>query len=148
MLSLLDRLNQSSARLVELVQQTPGDRLRRKPGSQWATLEVLGHLRDRERVFGERIDLFVAGVQVIPNWDETSAAADERYFRETPAAILAEYQELRQRNLERLAELQAEVWDREARHEVQGTYAFRTEVERVAAHDQEHLQQLSEMLTA
>jgi len=126
----------------------PEPALRRKPGSEWAALEVLAHLRDRERLLGERIALFAEGATLIPNWDEEAAAANGRYLRETPVATLAEFQELRQQNIQHLVMVATTAWDQEAQHEAQGPYSLRTEVERVVAHDIAHLRQLEALLTS
>lgn len=146
--TLLKQLNQGAQQIVTLVRDVPEPTLRRKPGREWAALEVLGHLRDRERLLGERIALFAAGAPSIPNWDEEAAAADGRYLREASETTIAEFQELRQENVGRLASVATQVWDQEAQHEVQGPYSLRTEVERVVAHDTAHLRQLETLLTS
>jgi len=139
---LLEQLNQGAQQIVDLVRDVPEATLRRKPGAEWAALEVLGHLRDREQLFSERITLFLNAETSIPNWDEEAAAADGRYLREAAQTTIAEFQELRQENIQRLAAA-SEVWDQIAQHEVQGPYSLRTEAERVVAHDEAHLRQLA-----
>ncbi|HEY0737343.1 MAG TPA: DinB family protein [Herpetosiphonaceae bacterium] len=143
--TLLEQLSRSAQQIVDRVREVPEPELQRKSGSEWAALEVLGHLRDREQLFGARIALFVSGAAVIPNWDEEAAAAEGRYLREEAQATVAAFQELRQRNIGQLAAAEA-AWDRVARHEVQGPYSLRTEAERVVAHDEAHLRQLEELL--
>ena len=144
----LKQLSQGAQQIVDLVQDVPEPTLRRKSGSEWAALEVLGHLRDREQLFSERITLFGNAATRIPNWDEEAAAANGRYLREAAAATIAEFQTLRRQNIERLATVAREAWDQEAQHEVQGPYSLRTEVERVVAHDTAHLGQLAALLTS
>lgn len=143
--TLLEQLSRSAQQIVDRVREVPEPALRQKPGSEWAALEVLGHLRDREQLFGERIALFASGAAVIPNWDEEAAAAEGRYLREEAQATVAAFQALRQRNIQQLAAAEA-AWDRVAQHEVQGPYSLRTEAERVVAHDAAHLRQLEELL--
>lgn len=146
--TLLEQLSQGAQRIVDLVRDVPEPALRRKPESEWAALEVLGHLRDREQLLGERIALFAEAAAFIPNWDEEAAAANGRYLREAAAATVGEFQALRHQNIERLTTVATEVWDQEAQHEVQGLYSLRMEVERVVAHDTAHLRQLAALLTS
>lgn len=146
MKKLLEQLNRQAQQIVNLVQDVPEATLRRKPAVGWAALEVLGHLRDREHVFGERITLFEKAEPFIHNWDEEAAAGSGRYLAEAPQRILDEFQALRQRNIHRLAAVAATVWDQVAQHEVQGRYSLRDEVERMVAHDEAHLQQLTTLL--
>ncbi|HEX6289589.1 MAG TPA: DinB family protein [Herpetosiphonaceae bacterium] len=145
--TLLDQLNRSAQQIVNLVRDVPEAALRRKPGREWAGLEVLGHLRDRERLLGERMTLFADGEARIPNWDQEAAAAGGRYLGEALQTTIAEFQELRHTNVQRLAALAPEIWDRVGQHEVQGPYSLRTEVERVVGHDEAHLRQLEVLLT-
>ena len=143
---LLEQLRQSAQQIVNLVRDVPEPALRHKPGGEWAALEVLGHLRDREQLFGERIALFTSGAGFIPNWDEEAAAADGRYLREEVGTVVAVFQALRQKNIRALAAAKV-AWDQVAQHEVQGSYSLRTEAERVVAHDEAHLRQLAALLT-
>lgn len=142
---LLEQLNRSAQQIVNRVREVAESDLRRKSGSEWAALEVLGHLRDREQLFGERIALFASGAELIPNWDEEAAAAEGRYLRDEAQPTVTAFQELRQKNIQQLAAAEA-AWDRVAQHEVQGPYSLRTEAERVVAHDEAHLRQLEELL--
>lgn len=144
--TLLEQLSQSARQVVSLVRDVPETTLRHKRGAEWAALEVLGHLRDREQLFGERIALFASGATSIPNWDEEAAAAGGRYLREEASTVVSAFQELRQRNIHELAAAKV-AWDQVAQHEVQGPYSLRTEAERVAAHDEAHLRQLEALLT-
>ncbi|HEY0604278.1 MAG TPA: DinB family protein, partial [Herpetosiphonaceae bacterium] len=105
--TLLEQLSRSAQQIVDRVREVPEPELQRKSGSEWAALEVLGHLRDREQLFGARIALFVSGAAVIPNWDEEAAAAEGRYLREEAQATVAAFQELRQRNIGQLAAAEA-----------------------------------------
>lgn len=143
---LLEQLNRTGQRLVNLVRDVPLPLLRRKDGDEWAALEVLGHLRDREQVFSERIALLTSAAQMLPNWDEQAAAAHGRYLTEDPSTTVAEFLQLRHDNLERLATVADDVWERVAQHELQGPYSLRTEVERIAAHDEAHLRQIEALL--
>ncbi len=143
--ALFEQLSQGAQQIADLVRDVPGETLRRKSGTEWAALEVLGHVRDRERLFSERITLFLNAEPFIPNWDEHVAAADGHYLHEVPQTTVAEFQELRQRNIQRLAAA-TEVWDHVAQHEVQGPYTLRREAERVVAHDADHLHQIATLL--
>lgn len=142
---LLEQLGRSAQQIVDQVRDVPEPELRRKPDAEWAALEVLGHLRDREQLFAERIALFVSDAALIPNWDEDAAAAEGRYLRADTQATVTAFQELRQRNIQQLAAAEA-AWDHVAQHEVQGPYSLRNEAERVAAHDEAHLRQLEALL--
>lgn len=143
--ALLEQLGQSAQQIVDRVRDVPEPALRRKSGAEWAALEVLGHLREREQIFGERIALFASGAALIPNWDEEAAAAEGRYLRKEAQATITAFQELRQKNIQQLAAAEA-AWDHVAQHEVQGPYSLRNEAERVAAHDEAHLRQLEALL--
>lgn len=143
--ALLEQLSQSAQQIVNRVRDVPDLVLRRKSDTEWAALEVLGHLREREQLFGERIALFASKAAFIPNWDEEAAAAEGRYLGEEAQATVMAFQELRQRNIQQLAAAEA-AWDQVAQHEVQGPYSLRTEAERVVAHDEAHLQQLEALL--
>lgn len=142
---LLEQLGRSAQQIVDRVRAVSEPELRRRSGDEWAALEVLGHLREREQIFGQRIALFGSGAAFIPNWDEEAAAAEGRYLREEAQATVTAFQELRQRNIQQLAAAEA-AWDHVAQHEVQGPYSLRNEAERVAAHDEAHLRQLEALL--
>src|SRR5262249_62262880 len=67
------------------------DALRTRPRpDRWSTLEYGCHVRDVFDIFGQRVELMLAGDgAAFANWDQDATAVAERYDRADPVAVAA-----------------------------------------------------------
>lgn len=109
----------------------------------WALNEIVCHLRDTEReVHAMQFDLLLERVDAfIPRPDTSVWASEREYLSEDGPSALAEFAAARLENLNRLRDLDEDVWTRKARHAIFGPTDFTEIVGFMADHDRMHIQQ-------
>ena len=120
------------------------DSLFREPApNDWAVIEILCHLRDVEReVHQMQIRTMLEESQpFIPRPNAAIWANERRYLNEDGPAALRDFTGSRISNLERLKDLEEDMWSRKARHAIFGPTDFREVVGFMAEHDRMHIQQ-------
>jgi hypothetical protein len=121
-------------------------RLARRPApGAWAPVEVLGHLRDIEEVFGQRVAAILADDEpALPDVGPSDRWADERQYRRHDAATaLAHFRRRRGESLETLIGLAPADWQRGGERPGRGRLTIDRLVALMAWHDDNHLAQLT-----
>jgi FMN phosphatase YigB (HAD superfamily) len=117
---------------------------RHEPGrDDWAMNEIVCHLRDTEReVHQLQLEMLLErGDAFIPRPDTSVWASEREYLSENGPAALAEFTSARLENLNKLRNLDDEVWSRKARHAIFGPTNVTEIISFVADHDRMHIQQ-------
>ena len=120
----------------------------RDGGNGWTPLEVLGHLRDFERIFQQRtqVTLTEEGGQLpFPNPDEL--AISNRYNEQDWRAVLADWQATRITYLAQLRSLSESDWQRSGLHPVRGPLSLTDQLFLSSQHDSVHMEQVLRTLS-
>lgn len=121
----------------------------RDGGEGWTILEVLGHLRDFEEVFIERLRITLAEDTPELSLPDPAALAIERgYNDEEPMAVLAAWQAHRQTYLALCLAMEEAQWERPARHPRRGIISVDDQVFLTVWHDMNHLEQIAHIRLA
>ncbi len=114
---IIERVRGASARLDEYLNSAPAEILTRRHDGSWSIQENAGHLFDLDALTLNRIEQYVAGVDVLHAADITNKATSEANYNNVSAAVIA--RSFRERRLEvvnRLESLDAEMFARSAIH--------------------------------
>ena len=115
--NLIVRLRGTPARLEEMVRSVSREVLVRKPANKWSAQEQAGHLLDLEPLWLARVEDFVVGGAERTVADLSNRKTHEANHNSTKAEdILAQFRTARSRLLERLEELQPELFSRTMLH--------------------------------
>lgn len=119
----------------------------RDGGDGWTALEVLGHLRDFEAVFYERINLAKThDMPDLPFPDPNQLALANAYNTHDAWDIYAAWVANRQRLLDYMASFSEEDWERPAKHPTRGIMTIHDQLFLMAWHDLNHLEQMTRTL--
>lgn len=119
----------------------------RDNGEGWTALEVLGHLRDFEGVFYERMRLAKTEDNPplpFPNPDEL--AITNTYNALPVREVYDAWQSARQRLLDYMATFTEEDWLRPGQHPTRGIISMQDQLLLITQHDIAHLEQLTRIL--
>ncbi len=147
---LLKALRETAGTLESYVWNLDEQTLRRRPGpDEWCMLELLGHLRDCERRYLERIEAMAFEQQPrIPAFDAESIQPDVPYALLDPDETLEEFASLRRRTLQLLRSLSEDDWERTGLHPYLGSITITQVVREMSEHDLSHLWQARRMVEA
>jgi len=105
------RLWGSPARLEEMLRNLSRDNLIEKPGGKWSAQEHAGHLADLEPLWIARVNDFLTDGETLLVADLTNRKTDEaNHNARNLEEILAQFRTARLRLLDRLGELQPELF--------------------------------------
>ncbi|HXQ35316.1 MAG TPA: DinB family protein, partial [Anaerolineales bacterium] len=109
----------------------------------WAVNEIVCHLRDTEiEIHQMQLDLLLARTGAFIPRPDTSVWANEReYLNVDGSTALADFTSARLLNLNKLNNLDGEIWSRKARHAIFGPTNFLEVTSFIADHDRMHIQQ-------
>ena len=126
--------------IAEAVRAAPGG-----VGEGWSASEIAAHLADIEVSLGWRMRQVLSedDPEVQP-FDQNDWAAALRYGERDVEVALNAYAALRAANVEILAGLSEEGWERRFRHTDFGPASLRTLVRHISDHDLDHLRQMRE----
>ena len=114
---IIERVRGASARLDEYLNSAPAEILTRQDDGHWSIQENAGHLFDLDALTLERIDQYVAGVDVLHAADITNKATSAANYNNVSAATIASnFRERRIQVVNRLESLDAEMFARSAIH--------------------------------
>ncbi len=146
---------------LAVLAETPGlfaERLKATPEAvlrarafegKWTPLEVFGHLRDAEYVYGYRSRaIFCDDEPVIVGMDQDKWVARQGHNRADPAALLEEFTALRGFNLRLWRSLTAADLERFGRHNERGEETLGRMMPLLAGHDVWHLEQFDRYVAA
>ena len=135
--------------LSELTDVLPADDWTQKPApDSWAPVEILCHLRDVDRdVNLGRIESVLSSENPFLPGADTDVWADERiYICQNGPQAWHEFLQARIELLEFLTPIQAEDWQRTARHAIFGPTDLTELIYFIAGHDQLHIRQMVDAL--
>ena len=112
------------------------------PG-EWCFLECIGHLVESEkRGFAGRIrHILEADEPKLGTWDPAAVARERHDCKREPAALLAEFVQLREASVGLVAGLKPEDMDRACDHETAGRLTVREILQEWVFHDRNHWRQ-------
>jgi hypothetical protein len=114
---IIERVRGASARLDEYLNSASAETLTRRHDGVWSIQENAGHLFDLDALTLNRIEQYVAGVDVLHAADITNKATSEaNYNTVSPAAIARSFRERRLEVVNRLESLDPEMFARSAIH--------------------------------
>jgi len=124
--------------IAEAVRAAPGG-----VGEGWSASEIAAHLADIEVVLGWRIRQVLSEDEpALQPFDQNDWAAALRYGERDTEVALKAYAAQRAANVEILAGLSEEGWERRFRHPEFGPASLRTLVRHISDHDLAHLAQI------
>lgn len=136
-------------RARELVASLDADALTRTSASgEWSALEVLRHLRDAGQVYEMRFKcIIIEDSPLLANYEEDRWVAAGTEGPEDVELLLTEMAAWRAELTRLLANLSSDGWSRQGRHEVIGTVTLEPYVRHQLAHEEQHLEQLRDVLS-
>lgn len=146
----LAQLAATHAQVAALVAGLTPEQLRFRPEEhEWSAKEIVAHLRDAADIWGGRLFRTVEeDAPFLPGFDEAALARVRSYYYEHYGHALDAFAFYRERTLALLRSLDAASWQRAAQHEELGRITLLDMVERMAAHERDHLDQLRRTLAA
>lgn len=143
---LLDVYRHNLTTLRALIRDLPDDviRLQGEGTERWSILDVVCHLRDTEQDAFERVTRMVREDRpALPEFDPEAVERESDYRSESLEDALGAFERVRRAQLEFLAELTDEQWDRVAHDDYFGEITAQSLTTHMAAHDCVHMAQIS-----
>ena len=114
----------------------------------WTVLEIIGHLRDFDGFFRHRAQMILnQDNPQLPAYDHEALVRDGKYNQLELGDLLAEYRASRFETVEFFKALNPEDWERAGIHPERGHFTLTDAVIQVGMHDNEHLEQITRILT-
>ena len=145
---LLDQLARGSGMVVDLVNDVPSDRLKRRPiPSKWSAHEHACHLAAVQPLFMSRLDLMLRGpTPVIRPYNPADDDAEDALLAVDLAEAMARYRSERAEMVSRLRELTPAQWELSASHPEYNRYSIFIMFRHLALHDLYHAYRIEERL--
>lgn len=119
----------------------------RDNGDGWTLAEVLGHLRDYEALFIERIELTLTQDRPdFPRPDPVAYAVDHAYNEVDIQEHFDIWLRLRRELIARYKNLADDQWDLAGKHPTRGYFTLHDQLRLVVLHDMNHIDQISRIL--
>ena len=113
----------------------------------WGVVEILPHLRDWEEIFLARVRQVLNEERpFLPTFDDELWAIERDYRGQDPHAVADHLRAQRAEMVDLLRDLPPEAWNRVAEHGAYGPVTLAWMTDRIADHDQEHLEQIRDAL--
>ena len=146
--NLCVRLRGTPSRLEEMLRSCQRERLIKKPENKWSAQEHAGHLLDLEPLWMARVDDFLAGGTTLTTADLSNRKTDEANHNARPLAdILADFRKARLRLVDRVAELEPELFARSMLHpRLKQPMRLVDHLYFVAEHDDHHLAKIWDLI--
>jgi uncharacterized damage-inducible protein DinB len=146
--NLVVRLRGTPARLEEMLRNVPQEILVRRPGDKWSAQEHAGHLLDLEALWLARVEDFVAGGTQLTVADLSNRKTHEaNHNARRLAEVLAELRAERLRLVDRVGELQPQLFSRTLLHpRLKQPMRLVDHLYFVAEHDDHHLARIWELI--
>jgi uncharacterized damage-inducible protein DinB len=148
--NLCVRLRGTPARLEEMVRACPRERLVQRPEEKWSAQEHAGHLADLDPLWMARVDDYLAGAVELTAADLSNRKTDEAgHNGRRIEDILAEFRQARLRLVDRVASLEAALFDRSIPHpRLKKPLRLVDHLYFAAEHDDHHLARIWELMSA
>ncbi|HUZ00733.1 MAG TPA: DinB family protein [Thermomicrobiaceae bacterium] len=144
----LTRMRQLPDRVARIVDPAPLDAIRRAGANgEWGAIEILTHLRDWDEVNLDRLDHVLGEDRpTLETFDGDLWAIERDYHAQDPSRVLVSLRQHRRRLVDELEAVPDAGWSRTARHPELGEVTLDDLVRRIDEHDQQHLQDLRDLL--
>ena len=145
---LLDQLARGPGVVIDLVNDVPPDRLKRRPSaSTWSAHEHACHLAAVQPLFMSRLDLMLREPQaVIRPYNPATDDAEDALLAVDLAEAMTRYRSERAEMVSRLHELTPSQWERSASHPEYIRYSVFIMFRHLALHDLYHAYRIEERL--
>jgi uncharacterized damage-inducible protein DinB len=145
---LLDQLARAPSFVIDLVNEVPSDRLKRRPiPSKWSAHEHACHLAGVQPLFMDRLDLMLRETSpVIRPYNPADDDAEDALLAVDLAEAMSRYQSERADMVKRLHDLTPSEWDISASHPEYTSYSIFTMFRHLALHDLYHAYRIEERL--
>lgn len=139
---------ETPGRIARMIEGCSAEQLGRRPApDKWSAVEILAHIAEDELVSSWRYRQMVEHDGVtLEGFDQDLWARLGRYAAWKAGEALELFRLLREANLRMLEGLSAEQWERTGNHVERGRVTVRELAGHMAAHDINHLKQMSNML--
>ena len=121
----------------------------KRPASDggWGVIENLGHLRDWDEVFLERVTaILTADNPALPEYDDQLWEIEHDYRGQDPRKVLDRLRQQRTQLVELLSAMPPQGWFRVGQVGAEANVSVETIVQRIRQHDTEHARAISEAL--
>jgi DinB superfamily len=118
--------------------------LRKRPArGKWSIIEIVGHLVDTEFTYGyrNRLSLAQSGSQIL-GYDQAVWVDEFRYRNCDPKPMLEQIQVMRRATLDLVTRFPRKAWRRYGMHSERGRQTVQRNLELIAGHDLNHLDQI------
>ena len=145
---LLDQLARGPGLVIDLVNDVPSDRLRRRPvPSKWSAHEHACHLAAVQPLFMSRLDLMLREpAPVIRPYNPADDDAEDALLAVNLSEAMNRYQSERAEMVSRLGELTPAQWELSASHSEYNRYSIFIMFRHLALHDLYHAYRIEERL--
>lgn len=119
----------------------------RDGGDGWTVLEVVGHLRDFDRIFHGRVVMMLEqDYPVLPAYDHEAMAIDYAYNQQNLVDFFRDLTVSRQQFIDLFKSLTDDQWERAGVHPERGHFTVLDAAIQVATHDIDHIEQITKIL--
>ncbi len=144
---MIERVRGTPARLEDLFNGLPPDSLTSQVDGRWSMQENAGHLLDLDSLVSQRVDEYLAGNTTLHAADMSNRKTYEASYNEVPVnSILTAFRNARHELVDRLENLDAEIFARSALHPRLNVQMRLIDMLFFQAeHDDHHLARISEL---
>lgn len=147
-LNILNLHQETFKHLTGLVTQEEAKTFREHPHA-WTVLEVMGHLKDFEIVFIERVESMVKKITpTFTAFDQNEAVFTNKYNEQTLSEVVQAFGLYRERTISLFKNLEPQQWQRMGLHPSKGRISMAEMPENLIFHDSKHIRQISRILIA
>lgn len=115
----------------------------------WGVVEILPHLKDWELIYLDRVEAILSEDRPsLPGFDDTLWSIERDYRDQDPYETFAAFAGLREQLVERLKSAGTSDWERIGVHGYYGDITLLWMANHICDHDDEHLQQAKDAMTA
>lgn len=145
---MIERLRGTPARLEDRLRGIPNAQLTARDGERWSMQENAGHLLDLESLVRGRLDEYLACAVTLHAADMSNRKTHDAHHNQVPLqSILGSFREQRTQLVDRLDDLESEVFARTALHpRLNVPMRLVDMLYFQAEHDDYHLARISELI--
>lgn len=141
---ILARLEEVSEELNTEVQELDDEDVNfNSDVDDWSVKQIMAHLRDAERIYGQRIKRILSEEEpFLQAFNPDELAEERKYQEEVWAEVRDTFQEARTANIELFRTLNPAQWLKGGIHQERGRITIRDIAQSLISHSEEHLEQI------